>query len=147
MRARLRSLYVGACEELASLLERRGDSTGVLGVLVKALEADPYPEDIQRRVMVLRADLGDWDGLDVQWVRLNFALENEQDLQPEEETREFYDSPLRALWSVPIWDPDGGVGYFRVAELAAKGTGRTSARSAPRRAVVLNPLAPCPHPT
>jgi len=96
---------VGACEELASLLERRGDSTGVLGVLVKALEADPYPEDIQRRVMVLRADLGDWDGLDVQWVRLNFALENEQDLQPEEETREFYDSPLRALWSVPIWDP------------------------------------------
>jgi len=54
VRARLRSLYVGACEELASLLERRGDSTGVLGVLVKALEADPYPEDIQRRVMVLR---------------------------------------------------------------------------------------------
>jgi DNA-binding SARP family transcriptional activator len=72
------------------MAEQRGDLPGARQQLQRALQADFYPEVLHRRLMELRASLGEWDELAAGFRRLEHRLGTEHDAQPEPETYDLF---------------------------------------------------------
>ena len=85
-RERLRNVYLTALTQLVSALRKRGEFTRAIEVARKILEADPWREDIVRRIVALRYESGDAAGAISEYRTFESRLREEMGVDPMPET-------------------------------------------------------------
>jgi DNA-binding SARP family transcriptional activator len=95
-RQRLRQAYRGALMRLVDVLEDRQDYQGAIGVAERLVRHDPVREVSYRRLMELRAAIGDRAGALRTYHRCTSVLEEELGVEPSAATRDVYERLLAA---------------------------------------------------
>lgn len=90
-RERLHKLYIGAVEQLISLLEWQRDYTAALQTAQRLLRDTPLREESYRRVMHLYAALADRAGLESTFQECQTQLAQKLKIAPSLPTRELYE--------------------------------------------------------
>lgn len=85
-RERLQETYIEAVNGAANSLRARGNFQEALLLLKRALNIDPYREDIYRAVMQCYADLGERKQVLTYYRRLQSVLDQELAIKPSQET-------------------------------------------------------------
>ncbi|MFY9720285.1 MAG: AAA family ATPase, partial [Candidatus Cybelea sp.] len=86
LRERFRNIYLTVLTQLVSSLRKRGELTRAIDVARKILEADPWREDIVRRVVALRYESGDAAGAISEYRQFAARLRDEMGVDPMPET-------------------------------------------------------------
>ena len=95
-RERLRQAFEQALTQLMEILEAQRDYQAAIGVAQRLLRHDPLREVSYRRLMRLRALIGDRAGALRVYHRCATVLERELDLEPSAATRDIYERLLAA---------------------------------------------------
>ena len=85
-RERFRNIYSTVLAQLVSETRRRGDLTRAIELARLILQTDPWREDIVRRIVALRYELGDAAGAISEYRRFAARLREEMDVDPMPET-------------------------------------------------------------
>ncbi len=85
-RERFRNIYLTVLTQLVSSLRKRGDLTRAIAMARKILEIDPWREDVVRRVVALRYELGDAAGAISEYRQFVARLRDEMGVDPMPET-------------------------------------------------------------
>ncbi len=85
-RERFRNIYSTVLTQLVSETRRRGDLTRAIELARLILQADPWREDIVRRIVSLRYELGDAAGAISEYRQFAARLREEMDVDPMPET-------------------------------------------------------------
>jgi DNA-binding SARP family transcriptional activator/tetratricopeptide (TPR) repeat protein len=86
LRERLRNVYLTVLAQLVSELRKRGDLPRAIAVAHMILEGDPWREDIVRRIVALRYELGDSAGAIHEYRDFAARLREEMGVDPMPET-------------------------------------------------------------
>ncbi|HEY1882670.1 MAG TPA: AAA family ATPase [Candidatus Cybelea sp.] len=85
-RERFRNVYLTTLTQLVSALRKSGDLARAIEVARKILEADPWREDIVRRIIALRYESGDAAGAISEYRAFGSRLREEMGVDPMPET-------------------------------------------------------------
>ncbi|HEX3368736.1 MAG TPA: AAA family ATPase [Candidatus Cybelea sp.] len=85
-RERFRNVYLTALTQLVSALRKSGEFARAIEIARKILEADPWREDIVRRVIALRYERGDAAGAISEYRAFESRLREEMGVEPMPET-------------------------------------------------------------
>ena len=85
-RERFRNVYLTTLTQLVSALRKRGEFMRAIETARKVLEADPWREDIVRRIIALRYESGDAAGAISEYRTFESRLREEMDVEPMPET-------------------------------------------------------------
>lgn len=87
---RMKAAFIRSAKSLASHIEDNGDNDGALSVLDRAIEVDPFDEDLCRRAMALESCRNRVDLIARRYRRLRRVLLMDLEVEPSKETtREF----------------------------------------------------------
>ncbi len=81
-RERFRNAYLSTLTQLVSALRKSGELSRAIEVARKVLEADPWREDIVRRIVALRYELGDAAGAISEYRAFESRLREEMGVEP-----------------------------------------------------------------
>ncbi|HET6275657.1 MAG TPA: AAA family ATPase [Candidatus Cybelea sp.] len=85
-RERFRNVYLAVLTQLVSETRKRGDFARAIDFARRILEADPWREDVVRRIVALRYELGDAAGAISEYRQFAARLREEMDVDPMPET-------------------------------------------------------------
>jgi len=88
-------IYVEALVGLGQCASARNDHRSALRSFRRALDADPFREDIHRAIMMCYADMGDKYQAHAQFMRLKALLDEEMGIEPSDETIELLNTLLK----------------------------------------------------
>ncbi len=88
-------IYVEALVGLGQCASARNDHRSALRSFRRALDADPFREDIHRAIMMCYADMGDKYQVHAQFMRLKALLDEEMGIEPSDETIELLNTLLK----------------------------------------------------
>ncbi len=97
VRERLRNIYQTVLAQLVSELRKRGDLPRAIAVAHMLLEGDPWREDIVRRIVALRYELGDAAGAIHEYRQFSARLREEMGVDPMPETVSLAERILKGL--------------------------------------------------
>lgn len=87
---RMKTVFIGSAKSLASHIEDNGDHDGALSILDRAIEVDPFDEDLCRRAMAMESYQNRVDLIARRYRRLRRVLLTDLEIEPSNETtREF----------------------------------------------------------
>ncbi|HEY2474468.1 MAG TPA: AAA family ATPase [Candidatus Cybelea sp.] len=94
-RERFRNVYLTVLTQLVTALRKRGEFTRAIEVARKVLEADPWREDIVRRIVALRYESGDAAGAISEYHAFESRLRDEMGVDPMPESVALAERVLR----------------------------------------------------
>jgi DNA-binding SARP family transcriptional activator len=97
VRERLRNIYQTVLAQLVSELRKRGDLPQAIAIAHRILEGDSWREDIVRRIVALRYELGDAAGAIHEYRQFSARLREEMGVDPMPETVSLAERILKGL--------------------------------------------------
>lgn len=90
MRAQFRNTFLDTLSRLSKLEEKEGRENQAVEPLRRALEVEPYAEELRKQLMKLYAKLGRPSLVRQQYEQMVEILESELDVEPDQETVDLY---------------------------------------------------------